>query len=187
MKNIILAIIAIAYPFIIYYGLAYIEPAVMAGVFAVFFIVRYLNQKHSKFSLPHLNIILGVVLTLLIYSAIANSAMALKFYPVIVSLCFLGVFAYSLYKPPSVVEMIARLHEDIDSEGVLYTRKVTLVWCCFFICNAFISSLTVFHPDESLWLLYNGLVSYLLMGLLMAAEFTVRYFVKRAKTKSKAH
>lgn len=181
MKNMLLALLLITYPVIVYFGLQYFEPGIVAVIFALIFIFRHFNQSQSVSKIPHLNVLLVAVLSLLAYSTIANSAMALKFYPVVVSLSFLVIFAYSLFTPPTVVEMIARLHEELDQQGIIYTRTVTKVWCVFFILNALIATVTVFHENEQVWLIYNGFISYIFMGLLMAGEFVVRFFVKRKK------
>lgn len=209
MKNtlFVLAVLALLiYPVIIYFGLQYIEPGFLAIFFAFIFGFRHIiltkkrsinnsennnlannnpaKNKPNRVMIPHMHVVLITVLSLLAYSTLANSALALKFYPVVVSLSFLAIFAYSLIKPPSVVEIIARLHETLDEHGIKYTRKVTKVWCVFFIINALIATWTIFQDDEQIWLLYNGLISYILMGVLMAVEFVVRFFVKRAVKKS---
>ena len=188
MKNALLALALIIYPVIVYFGLQYVEPSVIAIVFAVIFLIRHFCQKnHGEKSgnkgIPHLNVVLITVLSLLTFTVFANSALALKFYPVVVSLSFLSIFAYSLVKPPSVVEIIARLHENLDEQGIIYTRKVTQIWCAFFSLNALIALWTIFSENEDYWLLYNGLISYILMGALMLGEFLYR---KIAKTKHEA-
>jgi uncharacterized membrane protein len=53
-------------------------------------------------------------------------------------------------------------------------RRVTVVWFVFLLGNATVSAATAVHGDMALWTLYNGLVAYLLMGLLFAVEFLVR-------------
>jgi uncharacterized membrane protein len=63
---------------------------------------------------------------------------------------------------------------NLPPEGVRYTRKVTLVWCGFFIGNGAMALFTVLHGDMHLWTLWNGMVAYILMGTLMAAEWLVR-------------
>ncbi|MFH4410585.1 Clp protease, partial [Acinetobacter baumannii] len=69
----------------------------------------------------------------------------LKLYPVGMSLGALGIFAFTLLKPPSMIERFARLVEpDLPPSGVHWTRQVTKVWCVFFLCNALIAFITVF-------------------------------------------
>jgi len=185
MKNAFLALLLLTYPVAVYFGLQYIEPGVLAAIFAIVFVIRHINSPAKRGTIPHANIVLITVLSLLAFSVFFNSALALKFYPVVMSLSFLAIFGYSLYKPPSVVEIIARLHEELDEDGIAYTRRVTQVWCGFFIINALIATGTVFHEDEQVWVVYNGLISYILMGLLMAGEFAVRIVVKRLKASNK--
>jgi len=187
MKYVFLALLLVTYPIAVYFGLQYVEPGILAAIFAIVFVLRHINSPAKRGTIPHVNIVLITILSLLAFSAFFNSALALKFYPVVMSLSFLAIFAYSLYKPPSVVEIIARLREDLDEHGVAYTRRVTQVWCVFFIINALIATGTIFHEDEQVWMLYNGLISYLLMGLLMAGEFAVRMVVKRLQANKKKH
>ncbi|TPH12233.1 hypothetical protein [Litorilituus lipolyticus] len=183
MKNAILGLTFLIYPVLVYFGLQYVKPSYLAAFFALIFAYRYFSQDKRKGKIPHLNILFISVTSLLAFSMLANSAIALKFYPVVVNVSFLVIFAYSLWKPPSVVEVIASLQEELDQQGIIYTRNVTKVWCVFFSVNAMIATWTIFQEDQSYWLIYNGLVSYVLMGLLMLIEFGVRKYVKHNKSK----
>lgn len=74
-----------------------------------------------------------------------------------------------------MVERLARIREpQLSPAGVRYTRKVTKVWCGFFICNGAVALFTVLYVDLRLWTLWNGMLSYILMGTLMAGEWLVR-------------
>ncbi|MFP3089350.1 AMP-binding protein [Treponema sp. TIM-1] len=55
-----------------------------------------------------------------------------------------------------------------------YCRKVTLVWCLFFIINGGIAAATVFFASDVLWSLYNGGISYIFIGILFGGELMVR-------------
>jgi acyl-coenzyme A synthetase/AMP-(fatty) acid ligase/3-hydroxymyristoyl/3-hydroxydecanoyl-(acyl carrier protein) dehydratase len=55
-----------------------------------------------------------------------------------------------------------------------YCRKVTLVWCLFFVINGGIAVFTVFFASDALWSLYNGGISYIVMGILFGGELMVR-------------
>ena len=114
---------------------------------------------------------------------ITNRAELLLLYPVAVSFSLLFVFGRSLIHPPSMVERIARLSEpDLPPQGVRYTRQVTWVWCGFFALNGAIALATVFASREY-WALYNGLVSYILMGLLFVIEWLIRGWIRRRHVK----
>lgn len=103
----------------------------------------------------------------------------LKLYPVVVNLALLSVFAASLRHGPSAIERLARLREpELPPAAVAYTRRVTQVWCVFFAGNALVSAATALWADAAAWALYNGLVSYAAMGVLMAGEWLVRRRVR---------
>jgi len=61
---------------------------------------------------------------------------------------------------------------------VAYTRRVTQVWCGFFVLNGSVALVTALWASDATWALYNGLISYCLMGCLFAGEWLVRRKVK---------
>jgi 3-hydroxymyristoyl/3-hydroxydecanoyl-(acyl carrier protein) dehydratase len=65
-----------------------------------------------------------------------------------------------------------------------YCRKVTYVWCGFFIINGSIAAWTVFSGSDALWSVYNGGISYILIGTLFAGEFMVRKMVQKKMPQS---
>ena len=100
-----------------------------------------------------------------------------------VSTALLVLFGLSLWKGPTVVERLARLQEpNLDAHGVAYTRRVTQVWCGFFVLNGSLALATALWGSNATWALYNGLISYGLMGLLMSGEWLVRRRVRAHKT-----
>ena len=102
-----------------------------------------------------------------------------RLYPIVVSGLFLFQFSRSLAFPPTVVERIARISDkDFSDDAIPYARKVTIVWCVFFVFNIAVSAGTAFAPWE-IWVLYNGLISYVLMGFLFAGEWLVRKRIKK--------
>ncbi|MGJ4749149.1 hypothetical protein ACQV5M_22485, partial [Leptospira sp. SA-E8] len=108
----------------------------------------------------------------------------LKLYPVLVNAVLLAVFAWSLRHPPAVIERLARLAEPaLPPSGVAYTRGLTRVWCGFFIVNGLLALVTALWPRQAggdeIWALYNGLIAYLLMGLLFAGEWLLRPHLRR--------
>lgn len=114
-----------------------------------------------------------------------GSVTGLKSYPVVINVFMLALFAHSLKRPPSMIERFARLREpDLPASGIAYTRKITVIWCFFFAINGAIAAATLFASDE-LWALYNGLIAYLLMGLLLAGEYLVRQRKRQPKQESK--
>lgn len=96
--------------------------------------------------------------------------------PVLINLALLAQFASSLYATP-LVERFARMQQPHLSDAqVAYCRGVTKVWCGFFVFNAALSALLAWLAPLSVWALYNGLIAYLLMGVLGASEYVLRKF-----------
>lgn len=110
----------------------------------------------------------------------ANALLPLKLYPVLVNAALLAAFAYSLAARMPMIERLARLTEpELPAAAVAYTRVVTQVWCVFFLVNGAIALWTALWASQAVWSLYNGVIAYLLMGLLLGGEYLVRLRFKR--------
>ncbi len=176
------ALLAIAYPALVYYGLTRFEPRVLGLLLLAILLLRQGAHAAAFWrSAPggERRLLLSMLgLSLAIVGA--NSEDLLRLYPAAMSGGMLILFARSLRHPPSVIERIARLHEpDLDAAGVRYTRTVTQVWSVFLAINTLLALLTVFTSRE-LWALWNGLGAYLCMGLLFAGEWLWRRRVRRS-------
>ena len=169
--------IGIAYPFLVYFGLRTLPPGLVALSLVALLAVRVAvsSRKSARDFVPYL--IAGVVVLIL---AARSPVVGLKAYPILVSLGFAAAFAYSLMWPPTIVERIARFrHPDLPLAVNSYLRKVTIAWLIFFIVNATISAATAASGSLRLWTLYNGLISYLAMGMMFAVELLIRQRVHR--------
>ena len=104
----------------------------------------------------------------------------LLWYPVGLNAAMFVIFTTSIIFPPTVIEYMARLTDkNLSEKAVRYTRNVTVVWAVFFTVNCSIATWTVLYGGIKLWTLYNGLIAYLVMGLLFAVEFLVRQVARR--------
>ncbi|RTE65955.1 hypothetical protein EH243_09745 [Amphritea opalescens] len=179
MSNIVkitLLILTLGYPFIVYWGLQSFNAALLLPLLALVLALRWLAGAQSNDRKVILVSVMGVALV----AIIGGIQQGLMFYPVLVNFSMLIIFASSLYARQTVVEKMARIKEpNLSPQGVDYTRKVTRVWCAFFVLNGGISAATAIWASEQVWMLYNGLIAYLLIGFLMAAEWVVRQRVKR--------
>ena len=175
-----MGMLLVAYPFVVYMGLQYIEPKWLSTVLAAIVCIRLLLSRGLLEKLPWLVPASILGLGTLTVSLFSNHDIGIKFYPVAVNLAMLVVFAYSLFNKPCVIETFARIQEpDLPQKGVEYTEKVTLVWCVFFIVNGAISSYTALAMSQEAWTLYNGFISYLAMGCLFIVEWCVRQVKKK--------
>ncbi len=169
-------LITLPYPFLIWLGHSEFEPRLLAGLLVLAALIRMLTTKGSKAGRWWL----AGALLLAIAAVCGNAWMPLKLYPVLVNGVMLGIFSYSLVAPPSIIERIARLQEpNLPVQAVAYTRRVTQVWCLFFVINGSIALGTTLWASPAVWALYNGVIAYVLMGILFGGEYLVRLRFKR--------
>jgi acyl-coenzyme A synthetase/AMP-(fatty) acid ligase/uncharacterized membrane protein/3-hydroxymyristoyl/3-hydroxydecanoyl-(acyl carrier protein) dehydratase len=173
-----------SYPFIVYFfGDQIPTTYIVAGLVSALIIRAVMQYRaqgaadiYSASALPVIAIMIGIFFW--------NEQLAALIYPVIMSASFALLLGWTLIYPPSLIERFARIVEpDLNEDGVRYTYKVTIVWMGYSLFNATASLFTVFWGDKDLWLLYNGFISYVLMGLLMGSEFLFRKYY-RAKKKA---
>ena len=176
-----MAIALLGYPFAIYYGLNEWGIETVAIGLGLLFLLRISAGKNIQVkALKHVTWASGVMgLVLIMLAVFLKDGRWFKFYPVVVSLLMLGFFSISLWQKETLIERLARLQDpNLPDSAVSYTRKVTKMWCLFFVINASIAFATIFLPLEY-WTLYNGFISYILAGTLLGGEFLVRAYLKR--------
>ncbi len=137
----------------------------------------------------------------LIFSALALSILGgtciftgreefIKLYPVLMNGAFLFAFGSSLFFPPNACFRLACLSDKTIKGSVSekkverYCKRVTVVWCAFFVLNGTAAFYTVLFASSKLWSLYNGGISYALMGALFAIEFLMRRATQKKMPKS---
>lgn len=168
-------LLTLAYPFCVYWGVQAYDGQALLPLLLAILLLRWGSARHRGERVALL--LTALVLTVLVLNW--GASVGLRFYPVLVNLGLLLLFGGSLFASQTLVERLARIREpDLPAQGVAYTRKVTLVWCGFFLVNGLLSASTALWASEELWLLYNGLIAYLLIGLLMALEWCVRQRVR---------
>lgn len=177
-------VMVVLYPLLVYLGLSRFEPRVVALLLCLVLVLRLLQKPGPGFlvSLRYRVLLALAAVLLVVVTLINNHHWGLKLYPVVVNLAFLLIFAWSLRYPPSIIERLARLREpELPVEAQNYTRRVTQVWCVFFICNGLVALYTALFSSLAIWTLYNGLIAYVLMGLLFGAEFLYRHCCLRQR------
>ncbi|EPV8392509.1 hypothetical protein [Klebsiella sp. 141161] len=177
-------VLLLAWPFLVWFGLAHNS---LQWLLPLMTLLLFLRFRQTRRQAGPLNVVTQVVaatgMTLCIASYLLKTHQLLLFYPVVVNTVMLAVFGGSLWSSMPIVERLARLREPALPERALrYTRRVTQIWCAFFVGNGGIALFTALHGDMSLWTAWNGMISYLLIGMLMAGEWLVRQrVIKRDK------
>ncbi|SAL46111.1 hypothetical protein AWB74_02031 [Caballeronia arvi] len=107
-----------------------------------------------------------------------DSERLLHIYPSLVNFGLLIAFGATLVRGPSMIEKFARIGTpDLSEPAVRHTRRVTQIWCAFFAANGLFSLYTALYWSREAWSLYNGAISYGLIGVLIAGEIVWRYLV----------
>lgn len=175
MLKLAVIILSVCYPFGVYWGLQHYEAKLILPLLLVFLGIRWIaiGNRSERY-------VVIVTLLLVVFIAVFyGEQLGLKFYPVMMNLGFLFLFVGSLFSSASFVERLARLSEpDLPPKAVIYTRKVTWVWSVFFLVNGSVAAATALWATNEIWLLYNGLIAYLMMGLLAGGEWLVRQRVR---------
>lgn len=179
LLTIAVTLLLVLYPLLVYVGIQQLGPRVLAAILLAAALARLVVAKIGGKALGNSAWLLLAAAAATGLTLATGSVLGLKFYPVLVSGVMLVLFGISLWRPPTMIERFARLQQaDLPAHAIPYTRKVTWVWCGFFVLNGTVATATVFASDYW-WALYNGLVSYLLIGLLLGVEYLVRLRVQK--------
>lgn len=174
----VIGLLAAAYPFVVYYGLNHYSASVFAWVLLVLLIVRVVVK--GNYSEPSQWLQLVVVGAFCIIVAVVNSEELLRYYPVLMSLGFSALFAFSLRSKTSLIERFAKMSgTDYSSQALNYMRSLTRVWAILLAFNALVAAYTACCMSIKHWTLYNGLLAYFLLGGFSLAELAFRHFYKK--------
>jgi uncharacterized membrane protein len=116
--------------------------------------------------------------------AVTDSETLLRAYPIVVNVGMLTAFSATLCGGgPSMIEKIARLRRpDLDAGAIRYTRRVTQLWCAFFVMNGAVSAAFAWWGSREQWAVYNGVVTYVLIGVFIVGELAWRHaFILRRR------
>ncbi|WP_304672767.1 hypothetical protein [Neisseria blantyrii] len=171
--HIFLTVLSIAYPALWYYGREAGWFVWLAAAMCGLWLLRALTAKlpQQRYAALFITLFFAAVL-------VFGRRDSMYWYPVLVNLMMLAVFGGSLFAGQTVIERLARLQQpDLPEKAVRYTRRVTQVWCVFFIINGTLAALLVRLGRYDWWAVYTGVIAYVLMGMLFAGEWLYRKLV----------
>jgi uncharacterized membrane protein len=165
-----IACLVIAYPFLSAYLVHHGWSATVLALFAALTLWRALQTDNSSVRLGY-----GLLAAFLLVGAVFAKAYAVRLIPVFVYLGLTALFGYTLMHPPTLIERMVRLQFPEFKPGISeYLRQVTWVWTAFFAANVVICAVLAVGPNERVWMLYTGIVVYLLMAALALGEYFYR-------------
>lgn len=175
--TIIKAVLWLSYPAVILFGIQYFQPRYVAMLFALLLLIRWRNEAKGMLAeMTRVNVVvLSILFSAIVIAVITNNETLLRLYPALINFGMLLLFGYSLKNTPSIIERFARLQEpNLSTLAVRYTRRVTQIWCLFFIINGSLAVFTALYTSREIWSLYNGFIAYIFIGLIFAVEWLVR-------------
>jgi uncharacterized membrane protein len=106
-----------------------------------------------------------------------NSVQPLLLVPVVINTTLLVTFGSTLWNGPPLIERFARLqHSDLTSAEVSWCRLWTKLWTAFFATNAVVATSLGLTNHLQLWAVYNGLLTYIVMGGFFVGEYSIRKY-----------
>jgi uncharacterized membrane protein len=175
----------VLYPLAAYFTLRSLHPGWLAGLLIAASLARLVAARVSGAPLtPRLLLLPAAGIALALWSLLREAPDAMLYYPALCNGALLCVFAFSVLRPPTVVERIAQLKDGpLTPEAVRYTRRVTIAWSAFFVVNGSIAVYTALFTSLDTWAFYNGFIAYLMIGAMFGAEWLVRSRVLAAQSK----
>ncbi|MBR9728316.1 hypothetical protein ACFOD0_14045 [Shewanella intestini] len=167
------------YPFLVYFGIQQQQTSGLLLILGGAFVARLIFAPDNKplKIMTYITSTLGLCLVLV--SHFASQKAWLLFYPVVINISLSLLFLSSVLVNQPIITAIAKWREpDLPETGIIYTRKLTYVWAVFCAINAVIAAITT-TLSMDIWTLYNGLISYVLIGSFMALEWVYRQRVMR--------
>lgn len=166
------------YPLLVWAGLARFGAPALFGLLLLMLGLRLFVVGRGRWRLHA--VVLGLLFFIAGVGAVVtgsgNSEM-LRWYPVLASLVASGIFAVSLVGEMPVIERIARLRTpQLPPHAIIYTRRLTLMWALLTFANALVAAWTAMYASLETWALYNGLLSYLVLGTFFGAEWLYRQY-----------
>jgi len=170
VKSIALVAMVAAYPFLSAWLVGQGLGRVVLLLFAAL-MLRRLAPAGSLF----LRVLYGCATVLLVLGAFVAEAVTSRLIPGLVYLSLTWLFGYTLAHPPTLLERMVRLQFPEFKPGIAeYLRQLTWLWTGFFAANVLICTWLAGYADERVWVLYTGVVVYVLMGLLVLGEMLYR-------------
>jgi uncharacterized membrane protein len=182
-------VLIVLYPVLVFSALVIFKLSIRyLSIFIIALAVAYFLVHRHNYRGKHTIVVFisPVVLCCIgIICLITKSSLTLKIYPALADLIYLVIMGTSILIPPPVVFYFLnmfdkKLKEHINPEFFeQYCRKAAIIWCVFFVFDGAVSLVTVFWGSDIIWGIYNGGITYVLMGLIFVGEYFILKMVEK--------
>jgi uncharacterized membrane protein len=176
--RILAGVVLIGYPALVWFGLTHWSPRRLALVLlCVLLPAAALRLRGApRAGLRGLAAVPLVTVCALALAALLDASGYVLLVPVAINAVLLAGFGWTL-RPGAMpmIERMARLRvQDLSGAKRAWCHLWTQIWCGFFVVNGALAFGLARTASLAAWALYNGLVAYVLMGVLFATEWTLR-------------
>ena len=171
--------LAVGYPLLVYFALGVVSARALGlAILALFALRLALARPGSLRAYARLAGPAGAAFVAAgVASLVWNDPRVLLLTPALVNLGLLAAFASSFAARETLIESFALAQVGtLSAEEHAYCRRVTALWCAFLGANASAIVWLALAGTRELWALYTGIVAYVLLGVLFAAEFVYRHW-----------
>ncbi len=178
LTNALAGLLLVTYPLVVYFGLARFSTRTVALVLLVALaplVVHRLRRLDGR-ALRSLAWAPVATIACLAAGALLGASGFVLLVPVGVNGVLLVTFATTLRSGSvPMIERFARLQEpELSEPKRRWCRGWTLVWVAFFAANGATALVLTLTASLAAWTTYNGLIAYLLIGVLVASEWIGR-------------
>jgi len=174
IKAVVVTCLFLLYPYLVYRGIesgvVWLAPAIFSAVF----LMQSFAAQNVKTKLIKAFIAIGLLL-----GAYYLQTITAKVLPVLIQLLLMYFFGRTLLKdkgPPFIESFVRLQFTEIPQQLYPYLRQLTVVWTVFFAFNALMCVALAVWSDDRWWALYNGVIIYLMIGLITTLEYIYRHF-----------
>ena len=169
MRGLLVTLLFLFYPLIVYLLLVNDQPWMGSTLVLGILIWKIRNRPDRLWWWA------GIALLSFLIIQVSGPDVISKLSPILIHSGLLYLFWNSLKTTP-LIEQFARLDfPELPPEIVVYTRQLTMLWALFFALNIVACVLMALWGSDSLWALYNGLIVYGLIGVLLVGEYVWRH------------
>ena len=174
--NLISALFIAASPFVLYWTLTNHDVAVAALTLIAWVIVRTIpillsakkEQRRAALQLP------AIALVFALLGWVLDDGMWLLVLPSATQATFGLTFLRSLRGTPLIEHFARMVKADLGAPEQAHCRRWTKVWGIYLIVLAALGLVLAAVASLTVWTIYVGILSYVLVGMLFAVEYVVR-------------
>jgi uncharacterized membrane protein len=190
-------VLIVLYPVLVFSALVIFKLSIRyLSIFIIALAVAYFLVHRHNYRGKHTIVVFISPIVLCgigIICLITKSSLTLKIYPVLADLIYLVIMGTSILIPPPLVFYFLNMFDKKLKEHIepkffeRYCRNAAIIWCVFFVLDGAFALVTVFWGSDIAWGIYNGGITYVLMGLIFSGEYFILQMIEKKSLAGKVN